>query len=205
MRQRQGTDSSTGGTLKRSVGMIVLIAMLSLNCVPTKAQTVKLDVAVVTLVSGPVRVRADNQAERVLKPFGRVRMDDQIVVPSASKLKIIYLENGRAELWSGAAQFRAGNSASDAQAGSPEVTNSAVAVRQVLARAPDFSRMSALGGSTIRGRQAPQRQENITLAEIRETYIKLRKELPDTDLTPELFLMSATAEYISSISDSAPR
>jgi len=166
---------------------------------------VKPDVAVVTLMSGLVRLRADNQAETALKIFSSVRMEDQIAMPAGSQLKIIYLENGRAELWNGAAQFRVGKSESDAQTGSPEVTHSAVAVRQVFARTQNIARNSSLGGSAVRSLRPPPREENISLAEIRETYLKLRKELPDADLTPEFFLMSATTEYVGSVSEGNQR
>jgi len=192
--------------MKLFTSTVILAALLSVNCIPGMAQTVKPDVAVVTLMSGPVRLRADNQPETALKVFSRVRMEDQIVVPAGSQLKIVYLENGRAELWNGAAQFRAGKSESDAQTGSPEVTNSSVAVRQVFARAQNTARNSALGGLAVRSlRPPPPREEHLTLAEIRETYLRLRKELPDTDLTPEFFLMSATTEYVGLTSEGSQR
>jgi hypothetical protein len=191
--------------MKRLMSTLVLATLLSVNCAPGMAQTVKPDVAVVTLMSGPVRLRVDNQPETALKVFSRIRMDDQIAVPAGSQLKIIYLENGRAELWNGAAQFRVGKSESNAQAGSPEVTNSTVAVRQVFARTQNIARTSGLGGTAVRGLRLPQHEEKITLAEIRETYLQMRKDLPDTDLTPEFFLMSATNEYVGAISEDNPK
>jgi hypothetical protein len=184
--------------MKKFASVAIQLALLSAIPAVSDATTPNIDVAVVAFVSGPVTVHAENQPEFALKPFSRVRLEDQIDLPAGSALKIIYLQSGRAEFWSGAAQFRAGGVASEAIKGAPEVTNLPSTIRQTIARAPDLTRISPIGGVTIRGGLGPKSQPSMTLNEIRKMYLQLRKELPDTDMTAELFLISATAEYVQS-------
>ena len=115
-------------------------------------------------------------------------------------MRMVYLQSGRVEFWAGAASFRAGNGASESQVGSPEVTNLPLAVRQRIARAPKLALGPTMGGATIRSIAG-----NLNLKEIRDTYQRLRRELPEDDITPELFLMSALAEYAQASGDAGSR
>lgn len=161
-----------------------------------RAQTADPDVAIVTLVSGPVTLRSANQPDSAPKPFSRVRLNDELVLPSGATVRILYLRNGRAELWNGAAQFRIRDGESEPRSGAPQAINYPNTVRQTITRSPELLRNARLGGVQIRS----VGRSNVTLTDIRNTYMQLRKDLPEEDVTPELYLMSATAEYVANSS-----
>jgi len=180
---------------KFGLGMAIQLALLLAIPEIGTAKTPNIDVAVVAFISGTVTARAEDNSQFELKPFSRVHLADQIDLAAGSALKIIYLQSGRAEYWKGEAEFRAGGFASEAAKGVPEVSKLPSAVQLTLARAPDLSRISAIGGVSIRSfGEKPTR--TMSLNEIRETYAQLRRELPETDMTPELFLISATAQFV---------
>jgi hypothetical protein len=164
---------------------------------PARAQSSVQEVAIITLVSGPVSMTAETQAAVTPKPFSRVRVNDQFDIPAGSSVRIVYLKGGRAEVWNGRAQFRAGSDASQATVGAPEITALPNSVRRAIVRAPDAVRTARLGGINIRSLKPAN-----SLADIRNAYLQLRKELPEDDVTPELFLFSATAEYLG---EAAPK
>ena len=114
---------------------------------------------------------------------------------------MFYLRSSRRERWSGRASFRAGKGASEAISGKPaEVAVLPAGVPQRIARVPDLMQSAKLGGIQVRGglsrKQEASLDQQATVREARDTYERMRKEMPADDITPELYLYAVLHDYL---------
>jgi len=145
------------------------------------------DVGLVNLVSGEVLYQAGKA-----KAFMKLREADRFEVPAGAQLRLVYFASGRQERWQGPARLAAGKRESQPLAGKPaEVSQLPAGVPQRIARMPEGARNALFGGVVVRGGKPPPVETEDSLREARETYARLRRELPADDLTPELFLFAA--------------
>lgn len=155
------------------------------------------DVGVVNLVSGEVTYVAQGGTPAKVSPFMRVREGDRFELQGGGQLRVVFLQGGRQERWQGPASFTAGAKESRGQKGKPaEVTQLPATVPARIARVPQLMQNARLGGVGLRGIR-PERTaaDEAILDDARATYRKLRRELPEDDLTPELYLFSTLDEY----------
>ncbi len=167
----------------------IFVFMASL---PAVAQAPE-DVAIISMVSGDVRMISAGGESFAVRPFNRVRQNDRFSVPPGSALRILYLRSGRAELWTGPVQFRAGSDTSETPLEPTSLKKIPDSVRERLAL---MSRVGQFGGSTIRARPIGSLDAS-RLEAIRESYTALRSQFPDADAIPELYMATAVGEYIS--------
>jgi hypothetical protein len=145
------------------------------------------DVGLVGLLTGEVAYQ-DGKA----RAYMRVREGDRFDLAPGAELRLIYFASARQESWRGPARLRAGQRESSPLAGRPaEVKALPASAPQRLARIPELVQNAQFGGIAVRRSPPPPLESDESLREARETYARLRRELPAEDLTPELFLYAA--------------
>lgn len=158
------------------------------------------DVGLVNLVSGNVSYTPLLGAPGRVQSYMKVRAGDRITVAAGARVRLVYFDGARQELWDGPAQFRAGRGASEPVSGNhTEVTALPAGAPQRLARVPELMQFAKLGGIQVRGGAAPAREaggeRQADTGEARSAYEKMRREMPADDITPELFLYAALHEH----------
>ena len=158
------------------------------------------DVGLVNLVSGGVTYAPLSGSAGEAKPFMRVRDGDRFNVPAGGQIRIVYFTSSRQERWSGPASFRAGQGAGEAISGKPaEVAVLPAGVPQRIARVPELMQNAKLGGIQVRSltrRQEASLDQQATVREARDTYERMRKEMPADDITSELYLYAVLHDYL---------
>jgi len=137
-----------------------------------------------------------------VQPFMKLRQGDRINVAAGGQVRIVFFDGARQELWAGPANFRAGKTAAEPISGkAAEVKSLPAGVPQGMARIPEVIRASRLGGSQLRGvlprQAAPGLDRQATLAQARTAYETLRRDMPASDITPELYLYAALYEFLA--------
>ena len=174
---------------------------LLFSAVSAAAWAQGVDVGLVNLVSGGVTYAPLSGTLGEAKPFMRVRDGDRFNVPAGGQVRIVYFTSSRQERWSGPASFHAGQGASEGISGKPaEVTVLPAGVPQRIARVPELMQNAKLGGIQVRGgltrRQEASLDQQATVREARETYERMRKEMPADDITSELYLYAVLHDYL---------
>jgi hypothetical protein len=145
------------------------------------------DVGLVGAMAGEVAYQ-DGRARAYMK----LREGDRFELAPGAELRLIYFASARQESWRGPASLRAGKRESSPLAGRPaEVKTLPASAPQRLARIPELVQNARFGGIAVRGSPPPPLESDESLREARETYARLRRELPAEDLTAELFLYAA--------------
>ncbi len=157
------------------------------------------DVALVNRVSGTATYATGSSSSNPVTAFMRVREGDRYTVGRGAQVRVVYMQGGRQETWTGPAAFRAGEKQSAAVRGTPQVAQLPVMVATKLGRIPDLMQSARLGGVTVRGGARPvplTAEEAEDLRAARATYRQLRASTAqEDDITPEMFLLSVLQEY----------
>ncbi|NIO05321.1 MAG: hypothetical protein GTN74_12130 [Proteobacteria bacterium] len=176
------------------------------------AQTLPSDVGLITSLSGEVAywnesyqtMPAETQA------FMKIRKGDRFTLPSGSSIQIVYFLGGRQETWMGPTTFIVGDSESQQEDGEKHATQPKIRIlpagaTQGVRRIPGLLRRAGLtrpGAEQVRGETKVSStaidlsaQEKGEIAAARETYQSLRNQIPEQDITPELYLIGVLADY----------
>lgn len=152
------------------------------------------DVGLVNQVTGKVTYTSGKDAAaHAIQAYGRVRHGDKIAIPGDGELKISYFSGNRQEVWKGPASFVAATDGGELLKGNkPVVTQLPAIVSQKLARIPELMGTSRIGGIVVRSLatkpDAAQREKDV--AEAMAAYEAMRAKSAESDITPELFLIS---------------
>lgn len=152
------------------------------------------DVGLVNQVSGNVTYTSGKDtAAHGLQAYGRVRHGDKITLPAGAELKISYFAGNRQEVWKGPSSFVAATDGGEVLKGNkPTVTQLPAIVSQKLARIPELMGTSRIGGIVVRSLavrpDAAQREKEV--ADAMSAYEAMRTKSAESDITPELFLIS---------------
>lgn len=157
------------------------------------------DVGLVKQVAGEVSYVGSGGAGKA-QAFMKMRLGDRFTVAAGAEVQVIYFQNGRQETWRGPAGFKSGTEHSEPVVGTVyAVANLPVGVPQKIQRIPELIQMTKLGGMQVRG-AAPKQQASLEqqaeVAAARITYDELRQQLPQDDLTPELYLFTVLQDYL---------
>lgn len=132
--------------------------------------------------------------------FMKMRQGDRFTMAAGAQVQVVYFQNGRQETWRGPASFKSGTEHSESLAGTVyEVTNLPVAVPQRIQRIPELIQMAKLGGMQVRGlmpKQQASLEQQAEVAAARASYTQLRQQLPQDDITPELYLFTVLQDYL---------
>lgn len=158
------------------------------------------DVGLVNLVVGEVTFAPTSGSPGKVQAFMRLRDGDRISVPAGGQVRVVFFDGARQERWAGPSEFRAARSQGEPISGKPaEVQQLPASVPQRISRVPELMQNAKLGGIQVRG-LTPRQQQSIvqqeTVREARVTYEKMRKEMAQDDITPELFLYAALEEFL---------
>ena len=157
------------------------------------------DVGLINQVAGDVSYVSNSGAGKV-QAFMKMRQGDRFTVAAGAQLKVVYFQNGRQETWRGPSGFRSGVEHSEPLAGAVyEVANFPVGVPQKIQRIPELLQMARLGGIQVRGTTPKQRaslEQQADVAAARTTYAQLRQQVPQDDITPELYLFTVLQDYL---------
>jgi hypothetical protein len=168
----------------------MLRALLLVAFLLPAAVLAQADVALVDLVSGQVSYSGGK-----VTPYMKVREGDRFTVPRGAQVRLLYFQGARQEHFAGPASFTAGKESSAQQSGSkPRVTPVPSVVPRRISRIPELVDNAKLGGVQLRGRP-PEKPEDDALREARALYERMRREMPQDDITPELFLYATLIDY----------
>jgi len=178
----------------RSALLAVLLAFSS-AALPQSA-----DVGLVNLVSGDVSYASSSGPPAKVQAFMKVRDGDRFNLAAGAQIRVVFFEGARQERWLGPATFQATKGASTPITGNPaEVATLPAGVQQRIARVPELMQSARLGGIQVRGgitqRQKASLDQQETISAARETYAKMRTDMPADDITPELYLYAALYEF----------
>lgn len=152
------------------------------------------DVGLVNQVTGNVTYTSGKDtAAHGVQAYGRVRHGDKVTIPAGAELKLSYFTGNRQELWKGPASFVAATGGGEVLKGNkPVVSQLPGLVSQKLARIPELMGTSRIGGIVVRSLavrpDAAQREKEV--AEAMSAYEAMRAKSAESDITPELFLIS---------------
>jgi hypothetical protein len=179
--------------------LVLLACALVLSAHGVGFAQVAKDVGLVQQVSGEV-IYASPSGTGKAQAFMKMRQGDRFAVPPGAQIQVIYFQNGRQETWRGASVFKAAVENSETVSGTVyEVANLPVAVPQKIQRIPELIQMAKLGGIQVRGttpKQNASLEQQSEVAAARATYAKLRQQLPQEDITPELYLFTVLQDYL---------
>jgi hypothetical protein len=150
------------------------------------------DIALVDLVSGDVTYGSPRG--RVTQ-YMKVRDGDRFTVGRGGQVRLMYFKNATQEHYAGPASFTASpNGGFLHSGGKPRITSVPAVVPGRLSRIPELVQHAKLGGVALRGTAKP-RPDDALLRNTRADYDRMRREAAGDDITPELFLFSALADY----------
>ena len=162
------------------------------------------DVGLVSQVKGEVSYTAEGGVGGKARDYMRVRETDRFVLPAGATLRVIFLQSGRQETWSGPASMRLGAGAGEIISGkAPEVAQLPPSVPQRIVRTPDMfqqAHMARLGGISVRG--APLRPHGLSaedqaeLIAARDLYQQLRTRQSGDDITAQLYFALVLSDHL---------
>jgi hypothetical protein len=181
-----------------AVWSALFVALLSCgNCAAAYAQGT--DVGLINQVAGEVGYVSSSGTGKV-QAFMKMRQGDRFNVAAGALLKVVYFQNGRQETWRGPSGFRSGPEHGEPLAGAVyEVAHLPVGVAQKVQRIPELLQMAKLGGIQVRGTTPKQRaslEQQAEVAAARTTYAQMRQQVPQDDITPELYLFTVLQDYL---------
>lgn len=160
------------------------------------------DVALINSLAGDVNYTTGGATSKA-KPFMKVRENDRFTVAAGASMRLVYLQGGRQELYTGPAVVVAGAQQSTVQSGAPaQVSTLPSGVSQKIAQTPELVQIAKLGrsgGVAVRGVSKDQRltpQQQAEVRQARETYQQLRAQAAADDITPELYLYSVLQDHL---------
>lgn len=145
----------------------------------------------VTAVEGKHGLDKGTGVPAALEAFMRLSKGDRVVLPAKGKLTLIYLATARQENWQGAGALLVGDGQSEAVAGKPrgEVRQLPAAIVRQINRTPTTAADGRVG--MVRLREV--RLDDVAF-KLDKDYRKLKSDLPEGDLTPEVFLLAGLFE-----------
>jgi hypothetical protein len=173
-------------------GSTMLRALVAATLFAPAALCAQADIALVDLVSGDVTYGSPRG--RVTQ-YMKVREGDRFTIARGGQVRLMYFQSAKQEHYSGPASFTVGASGGKLHSGAqPRVTNVPTVVPGRLSRIPELVQHAKLGGVALRGNRKPRAEDSV-LRNARADYDRLRRDAAGDDITPELFLFSALADY----------
>ena len=170
----------------------MLRALVAATLLAPAALGAQADIALVDLVSGDVTYGSPRG--RVAQ-YMKVREGDRFTVARGGQVRLMYFQGAKQEHYAGPASFTVTASGGLLHSGAkPRVTNIPAVVPGRLSRIPELVQHAKLGGVALRGTPKP-RPDDALLRNTRADYDRLRRDATGDDITPELFLFVALAEY----------
>ncbi len=161
----------------RKIGLFVLFAC-------SLASVASAQVAMLTQVSGDVRVSGRDGARGAV-PFLKVNDGDTLTLAGSARVQMVYLANGRQEVWSGAGPVVVGSAQGRSQTLTPATSQVPALVLRQLEKTPAVGQHGKTGMVMLRS------MDNLEKIDTLETdYKALRARSAADDTTPEVFYLT---------------
>ena len=157
------------------------------------------DVGLVNQLSGDVAYRAAGGSGTRASAFMKVREGDNFRLDPGARLRVVYLDGGRQELWEGPAEFNAGRKQGAAISGKVTASQLPVGVPQALAQTPELMQIVKVGrpgAVTVRGiKPGMSADQKLAVQQARDHYKSMSAGAAADDITPELYLLNVLREH----------
>lgn len=161
----------------RKIGFFVLLA-----CALAGAASAQ--VAMLTQVSGDVRVSGRDGARGAVA-FLKVNDADTLTLAGAARVQMVYLANGRQEVWTGAGAVVVGSAQGRSQTLTPATSQVPALVLRQLEKTPGVGQHGKTGMVMLRS------MDNLEKIDALETdYKDVRAKAAPGDPTPEVFYLT---------------
>ena len=161
----------------RKIGLFVLFAC-SLSGVASA------QVAMLTQVSGDVRVSGRDGARGAVA-FLKVNDGDTLTLAGSARVQMVYLANGRQEVWTGAGPVVVGSAQGRSQTLTPATSQVPALVLRQLEKTPAVGQHGKTGMVMLRS------MDNLEKIDALETdYKDVRAKAAAGDTTPEVFYLT---------------
>jgi hypothetical protein len=162
----------------RKTGMFVVIAW-------SLARVASAQVAMLTQVAGDVRV-SGKEGTRPAVSFLKVNDGDTLTLAGNARVQMVYLANGRQEVWKGAGAVDVGAQEGRSRSLKPETSAVPPLILKQLAKVPAVGERGKTGMVMLRS------LDDLAAADhLDDDYAKFRASAPPDDTTPEVFLLSS--------------
>ena len=157
------------------------------------------DVGLVNQLVGDVTYRVPGAAAARTTAFMKVRDGDNFRLNAGARVRLVYFDGGRQELWEGPAEFNAGRKQGVAVSGKATVTQLPGAAPLALAQTPELLQIVKAGrpgAVTVRGlKPGLSAEQNAAIQQARDDYQSMSVSAAADDVTPELYLLNVLRHY----------
>ncbi len=161
----------------RKIGLFVLLAC-------SLAGVASAQVAMLTQVSGNVQVSGRDGARGAVA-FLKVNEGDTLTLAGSARVQMVYLANGRQEVWTGAGPVVVGAAQGRSQALTPATSQVPALVLRQLEKTPAVGQHGKTGMVMLRS------MDNLEKIDTLESdYKAVRATAPADDTTPEVFYLT---------------
>lgn len=161
----------------RKIGLFVLLAC-------SLASVASAQVAMLTQVSGDVRVSGRDGARGAVA-FLKVNEGDTLTLAGSARVQMVYLANGRQEVWTGAGPVVVGGAQGRSQSLTPATSQVPALVLRQLEKTPAVGQHGKTGMVMLRS------MDNLEKIDTLETdYKSVRAGAASDDTTPEVFYLT---------------
>ena len=162
----------------RKIGLFVVIA-----CSLASAAAAQ-QVAMLTQVTGDVKV-SGGEGARGAVPFLKVSQGDTLTLAGDSRVQIVYLTNGRQEIWKGAGPVQVGTQEGRSASLRAEASQVPALVLRQLEKTPAVGQHSKTGMVMLRS------MDNLEAIDtLEKDYKNYRAAAAPDDTTPEVFFLT---------------
>lgn len=157
------------------------------------------DVGLVNQLSGEVAYKAPGGSASRASAFMKVREGDNFRLNAGARLRVVYFDGGRQELWEGPAEFNAARKQGTVISGKVMASQLPGGVPQALAQTPELMQIVKVGrpgAVTVRGiKPGMSAEQKLGVQQARDQYKSMSDGTAGDDITPELYLLNVLREH----------
>jgi len=142
------------------------------------------DVGMLTQIDGNVSIATVKAGKHPATAFLKVAPGDKLVLGKNARVKIVYFETSRQEIWKGAGEIEIGNGEGGSSGLKAETRNLPPLVARQLVKTPVRGQHGKTGMVTVRSLSSE------TVESLEKQYVEFRSAAEKDDTTPEIFLLT---------------
>ncbi len=157
------------------------------------------DVGLVNQLSGEVAYKAPGGSAARASAFMKVREGDNFRLNAGARLRVVYFDGGRQELWEGPAEFNAARKQGSVISGKVMASQLPGGVPQALAQTPELMQIVKVGrpgAVTVRGiKPGMSAEQKLAVQQAHDQYKSMSAGAASDDITPELYMLNVLREH----------
>lgn len=173
------------------VGMLLVLAAANAQAAA--------DVGLINQLSGEVAYKAPGSSATRASAFMKVREGDNFRLNPGARLRVVYFDGGRQELWEGPAEFNAARKQGSVISGMAMASQLPGGVPQALAQTPELMQIVKVGrpgAVTVRGiKPGMSAEQKLAVQQARDQYKSMSAGAASDDVTPELYMLNVLREH----------